>query len=164
MSGSQVPLPGFTGDFYRAGSGEDFYGVWDKKTDELVARFEPSPQGWQQTWDELQRLEKTRMMRRFRTSPLWIFFHLVFALFVAPLLGVLISFAVTGVPDGNAQEPGFAYLVFWVTGVIGYIFAMLLPKKSRWIGITIWVLGIMAGLIMAAVAKNQGIPDYSGQS
>jgi hypothetical protein len=132
------------GPFFSVRLGPDFCGIWDKKSGQVVARFDFDQAGWERACAEARTLGRKRQIARIRGFNPWIVANVLMAIMVVPAL-MFITLAILLAATGNraVQMNGTsAGPVIFLAGVIGYtVLVYVRPTK----------LGLIAGPLVLVI-------------
>ena len=128
------------GAFFGLGYGPDHYAVWDlRAAGEPVARFDPTPIGWEAAWRRFHDLEETHRIPAWRRPTIgWILGHVYIGLVVLGfaqsfLLGFILAAAGRDV-DGFTSPVSWGPALVALSGVGAWLLFVFLRTSTatRW--------------------------------
>lgn len=152
------------GEFFGLGYGRDHYAVWDlRKAGDPIARFNPTPIGWEAAWRRFHELERTHSIPAWRRLTIgWILGHVYIGLialgFVQSfLLGFILAAAGRDVDEFTAPTSWGLALVA-LSGVGAWLLFVFLRSSAaiRW-AVFLGLLG--AGFGVALILGLSTLPS-----
>jgi hypothetical protein len=124
------------GEVFGLGHGPDHYAVWDlRKAGEPVARFDPTPIGWEAAWRRFHELERTSSIPAWRRPTIgWILAHVYIGLIVLGFLqSFLLGFILAGAGRDVAEftsPTSWGYALVALSGVGAWLLFVFLRASA----------------------------------
>ncbi|MGH2682249.1 MAG: hypothetical protein ACRDIX_03325 [Actinomycetota bacterium] len=155
------------GQVFGLGYGPDHYAVWDlRKAGEPVARFDPTPIGWEAAWRRFHELERIHGIPAWRRPVIgWILLHVAIGLVALALVQLFLIGFVLGLAGRNvdrlSEATGWGIAVFVITGLVSWLLFVFLRRSSvtRWaISLALLATGLAIALALALATQPSGTP------